>query len=294
MDGNPIMRLPLARALTADKHVDSRLLNRLGIQLARQTAARGLLAVRCLVRRRSARLPGFRELVQNGLLVIPDFLPEDEFRQLRAECLRALDDPSVQKSDLFHGPTLVRRILVRKDQAAIPLASRISACDRIVDLLGAVEGKKIRPEQLHRAVERVIHGDRTLKDPENDLHIDTFHSTHKAWLYLNDVRMEDGPLAVVPRSHRLDLTLLRRTYRYFLGFKDGMTASRRIEEGEVRARGLQEVAMCVPANTLVIANTGGYHRRLRGPEGAVRDSIHVSARTQPFLFWIHAAGRSDY
>ena len=40
-------------------------------------------------------------------------------------------------------------------------------------------------------------------DPQTHLHADTFHPTMKAWLLLEDVGPEDGPLTYVAGSHRL-------------------------------------------------------------------------------------------
>lgn len=294
MNAKSILRWPVARVLTADKHVEGRVLNRLGVQPMRQIAARALLTLRHALRFSYLRTTGFRQLRRDGLLMVHDFLPKEEFERLRAECLAALDDESVPKADLHHGPTLVRRILLRGNDERLPRAAAATTDARLLKVLCAIEGRNFTPKQLHRAVERVVHGDPAQFDPENALHVDTFYSTHKAWLYLRDVRLEDGPLAVVPKSHALDFELLKRTYRYFCNFGPGRSASRRIADDELAQRRLAEVPMTVPANTLVVANTGGYHRRLRGVEGAVRDSVHVSARSQPFLFWVHAPDKADY
>lgn len=289
----PLFRRPLIRALTADKHVRSPLLNALGIQLARQVIARALLRLRYLVRNGARRDPDFAALVSEGLLVIPSFLPKDEFERLRQECFAALDDPGVSKTDFELGPTVLRMLHIKAYRDRLPIAEAVSSSPRLMRLLGAAEGKTLGADQQHRVIERVFHGSLTRHDPENELHIDTFHSTHKVWLYLDDVKPENGPLAVVPRSHRIDRSVLRRTYRYFRDIdKSQKSPSRRIDQDEVVERGLRETALTVPANTLVIANTGGYHRRLRGTEGATRTAVHVSVRTQPFVFWVVAGGEA--
>ena len=295
MSRSPLLRLPIVRVFTADKYIESPLLNLLGIQVVRQIAARVILDLRYLLRRRARQATGFESIARDGLLIVRDYLPPEQFRQLRDECLAALDDAAVHKSDLWHGPTVVRRIYLAQEAARLPLANAVTSSPELIKVLGAAEGKAVKANQLHRVVERVFHGRLDEHDPENDLHVDTFHSTHKAWLYLDEVAAANGPLAVVPGSHRLDCTLLRSTYRYFRNFASGVSpASRRVQPAEVDERHLLEVAMTVPANTLVIANTGGYHRRLRGAEGATRTAVHVSARSQPFLYWIHAAGKADY
>lgn len=285
---------PLLRAVTADKYVQSPLLNLLGIQLVRQVAARLLLNARCLLRRSARQETGADQLRREGLLVIRDFLPREEFQALRAEVMATLNDPQVEKSDLRHGDTIVRRVYIKKYRDRLARADAVTGSAALMRIFGAVEGRELDADRQLRVIERVIHGDPAVHDPENDLHVDTFHSTHKMWFYLDDVTPENGPLAVVPGSHRIDASVLRRTYRYFRDIAgSGNSPSRRIEASELTERRLQEVALSVPANTMVIANTGGYHRRTRGTKGATRTSLHVSVRTQPFLYWVDATAKSE-
>jgi hypothetical protein len=39
-------------------------------------------------------------------------------------------------------------------------------------------------------------------DPQTALHSDISYPSMKAWLYLTDVALEDGPFVYVPGSHR--------------------------------------------------------------------------------------------
>ena len=40
-------------------------------------------------------------------------------------------------------------------------------------------------------------------DPQKVLHSDTFHSSMKAWYFIDDVTEDRGPFTYVPGSHRL-------------------------------------------------------------------------------------------
>src|SRR5205823_14020660 len=45
-------------------------------------------------------------------------------------------------------------------------------------------------------------------DPQTRLHVDTFHPTVKAWLFLTNVAPDEGPLTYVTGSHRRDAARL--------------------------------------------------------------------------------------
>src|SRR5947209_20522640 len=47
-------------------------------------------------------------------------------------------------------------------------------------------------------------------DPQTRLHCDTFHSTTKAWIYLNDLRENAAAFNYVPGTHRLTPQILAR------------------------------------------------------------------------------------
>jgi ectoine hydroxylase-related dioxygenase (phytanoyl-CoA dioxygenase family) len=109
--------------------------------------------------------------------------------------------------------------------------------------------------------------------------VDTFFSTHKLWLYLDDVNTENGPLVYVPGSHTLSRHRLRRDY---WESRAANSVSRRIGPEELEARGLARTAMTCAANTLVVVDTCGYHCRSRGEPGQTRRALHMSFRFNPF------------
>ncbi len=296
MSTGAISNLAIARFFTADKFIKNPLLNAMGAQVARIVAAQAIYRLRRGKPVDTELDEYLGKLQREGYVAIPDFLPPAEFAALRDESLAALRSPDTPKADLFHGQTRVRRILLKGAMTtALPTASRVTADSRIAALLSAIEKRPVLASRCHRAIEEVTHGPLSVPDPENSLHSDTFHNTHKAWLYLSDVGEREGPLAFVPGSHRIDGPLLGANHRYYAGIhRSKLPASRRIEAAEVEQRKLREISFAVPANTLVIANTFGYHRRLRGAEGAQRFALHVSVRTQPFLYWHDAAAGSDY
>src|SRR5204862_458529 len=102
-------------------------------------------------------------------------------------------------------------------------------------------------------------------DPQTFLHADTFHPTVKAWLFLTDVAEDAGPFTYVPRSHRLTAERLEWERRMSICARHSPNAedrqgSFRIALAELAPLGLpQPRIFAVPANTLIVADTFGFH-----------------------------------
>jgi len=126
-------------------------------------------------------------------------------------------------------------------------------------------------------------------DPQKYFHSDTFHPTMKAWLFLEDVDSTKGPFEFVQGSNRLNWKRLMWEYRQSLGVKEeGATYARRgslrVEESELDNLDYGPIrSMAVKANTLVVADTFGFHRRGEAAANTSRLSMAFSNRINPFL-----------
>jgi hypothetical protein len=125
------------------------------------------------------------------------------------------------------------------------------------------------------------------------MHADTFHPCVKAWLYIDDVTEANGPFVYVPGSQRLTLKRLKWEYRESLKASTKRESGRevarywdgsfRVTEADLREMGCAApVSMKVPANTLLIGNVYGFHRRGEAEEGAKRMTLWMQARDNPF------------
>jgi hypothetical protein len=125
-------------------------------------------------------------------------------------------------------------------------------------------------------------------DPQKSVHIDTFHPTLKGWFFLDDVGAEQGPFHYVPGSHRLSRRRLK--WEYAQSLKARHSPNEHVAAGSFRASpedldemGLpQPVPVTVKANTLVLADTVGFHRRGEAQDDGARRAIYVFMRTNPF------------
>lgn len=130
-------------------------------------------------------------------------------------------------------------------------------------------------------------------DIQKHYHCDTFFPALKFWYFPREVTELDGPLWYVPGSPILTPVLLEWHQRQADAIAAGTVepwrgrghteGSLRVSRQELADMGLRPLSVTVPANTLVIANVFGFHRRGDVPAPAHRLAIHGSIRFErPF------------
>lgn len=273
----------LRQIVGTNKVVDSKLLNLLGVQVQRTLAARLIYNLRRVSVDKAIK-DKVDELRNEGIVLLPDFLPPDHFEGIQREYLPLLEENADKLTVYRHGPNTYELADIRNfDRGVLPYTYKFLAEPRLQAILEAAERRPLGYLGGHRALERLIQGPvGEQEDPETELHNDTYFTNHKAWLYLSDVEMENGPFVYVKRSHRLSLTHLYYIYKESCTRNKG---ARRIARDELERRGLREAIVTCPKNTLVIANVFGFHRRVRGRPGCRRYAVHVSHRVNPFEWW---------
>jgi hypothetical protein len=122
-------------------------------------------------------------------------------------------------------------------------------------------------------------------DPQTRLHMDTFHPTMKAWLFLEDVAADEGPFTYVPGSHKPTPLRLAWQQRKAVEACEAKTkgGAFRMADTELADLGLppREI-FSVPGNTLVVGDTYGMHARGLSARPSTRVEIYASLRPNPF------------
>ena len=280
-------RNPLVQVFSGTKLVDSRVLNRLGVQVMRVVAARAIYNLRSVPGEASVKAQ-IEELRREGSLLLPDFLPADHFERLRRECVQIFDNHADRLTITRSGTNTVEGANMHDfGRELMPNTFAFFANPTMHAILEGVEKRSLdytsASSSEYHEVQRLTQGAIGDQDPQTQLHSDTFFNTHRVWLYLDDVEIEDGPFVFVNRSHHLWLSQLYRTYAH--SNKRNEVPSRRIGPGELERLGLEESIVTCPRNTLLIANTCGYHRRFTGEPGRTRFAIHLLVRANPFSWW---------
>lgn len=267
--------------------IGSQRLNRMGLHRARVAIADAICRFR---RRRLARhvRPEWREAFdRDGFVAIENAVPPAEFAALR----RAVLSYEAPAREMRQGDAVTRRMAIDPAMLeTIPELRRFLRRRDVTALFHYVASFRIAPLHYVQTVASHCGGDEP--DPQQALHADSFHSSMKAWLFLNPVRAEDGPFIYVRGSHRFTGERLAWEHRRSLADPqsiDRLSArgSPRVGESDLAAMKLGPAeALAVPANTLVVADTGGFHARGAAKQAGERVEIWSYARRNPFLPWL--------
>jgi len=291
-----LMPFWLAQIATQEKFfarnpvIGSRRLNERGLHTARTRIAHRLAANRR--RHLAGRLdPADREAFdRDGFIIKRDFLPGTVFSDLVAE-IKALRAPA---REMVEGDTVTRHIAL--DPAVL---RQVPAARALVDMplyrnLIFYAGSFAAEPMIY--IQTILSGACAgPADPQTDLHTDTFHPTVKAWLFLNDVEADSMPFVYVPGSHRLTDERLAWERRLSIAASHPVGSDyrhgeprliRAVSRAEIAEMRLPEPrAIAVPANTLVVADTFGFHARGASAAPAQRVEIWAFGRRNPFLPW---------
>jgi hypothetical protein len=266
--------------------IGSRRLNEWGLHAARVGLAYRLAQAR---RRKLAGLASEEDrkaFDRDGFVRRPNFLPAEEFAALVAQ-VRAYRGPLREISE---GDTIMRKIaLDGRALAALPALGAVLQSQEWRGLIRYAGSRDAEPVVWVQSILR--HACAGPADPQTFLHADTFHPTVKAWLFLTDVAEDAGAFTYVPGSHRLTAQRLEWERRVSLSARlspnvEDRQGSFRIDPVELAKLGLpQPRTFAVPANTLIVADTFGFHARGPSERPSLRVEIWAYGRRSPFLPW---------
>lgn len=266
--------------------IGSRRLNEWGLHAWRVREADRLARSR---RRRLAALvaPEDRaDFDRDGFVLKRDFLPPAQFEALlqQVQAYRGVAREELQ------GNAITRRLPCDADAlAAIPALRELQRNPTWRGLIRYVGSFDVEPELYIQTI--LSHAVPGPSDPQEVLHSDCFHATVKAWLFLTDVAPGSMCFTYVPGSHRLTPERLAWEKARSIAMcapadRLSRRGSFRVSVAELPSLGLpppQQLA--VPANTLVVADTHGFHARGPSPGPTMRVEIWASSRRNPFLPW---------
>jgi len=282
----PVWLAQLATGTKSFEHnpvIGSRRLNEWGLHAARVQLAYRLAQAR---RRRLAGLVSAEDreaFDREGFVLRPNFLPEEQFAALVAQ-VRAYRGPLREISE---GDTIMRKVALDGNAlAAIPMLGAVLRSREWCGLIRYAGSRDAEPVVWIQSILR--HACAGPQDPQTFLHADTFHPTVKAWLFLTDVAEDAGPFTYVPGSHRLTAQRLGWERRMSVSARkspniEDRQGSFRIDPAELPLLGLPPPrAFAVPANTLIVADTFGFHARGPSERPSLRVEIWAYGRRSPF------------
>ncbi|WP_454674233.1 phytanoyl-CoA dioxygenase family protein [Achromobacter pestifer] len=285
----PVWLLALATEAKSFKEnpiIRSRRLNRAGLHIARVRLAHFMADFR---RKRLSHLLSEQDRLdfdRNGFVLKSDFLPPAVMAAVEEEL--ALSQGQVR--EMTQGDTVTRRMSLDADTLKrMPATRDLLQSDQWLGLLSYASSFRCHPMIYLQTI--LTHVRDAPPDPQTHLHSDTFHPTVKAWLFLADVKLDGGPFVYVSGSHRIShrrLAWLRRKSMEAATL-DRLSArgSLRVSPAALRRMSYPEPqAFAVKKNTLVVADTSGFHARGESGHPSTRIELWGYSRRNPFLPWV--------
>lgn len=276
-----------AKSFKDNPFIGSKRLNGFGLHVKRMALAHRAAAYR---RRQLAQGILAEDRIQFdalGYVAIPNFLGPAQFEALRS----ALLNREFPAREMLQGDTITRRIAIdARMMRDVPSLAKLFAMPRWRGLMQYVASYDSEPLYYIQTI--LSHRAEAPPDPQEALHADTFHPTMKAWFFLTDVAEDEGPFTYVPGSHRLTGQRLAWEKARSMTAPDGVDhlsarGSMRVDKDGLRTMELPEpVKLAVKANTLVVADTCGFHARGPSARPTTRVEIWAYARRNPFYPWI--------
>lgn len=276
-----------AKSFRDNPVIGSPRLNRAGLHVARVRLARKLAESR---RNRLAALISDEDRAafdRDGFVLKRNFLPAVDYAALKQQVL-AFRGPARHQ---LQGDALTRRIaLDHRALSRLPALRGLVESPDWIGLVRYVGSFMLEPLTYIQTI--FSHVREAPPDPQTRLHADAFHPSVKAWFFLTDVAEEEGPFIYVPGSHRPTRRRLawERAASVTAGHSADFQTSRgslRITPETVRRLGFGEPKVfAVPQNTLVVADTVGFHARGISARPSVRVEIWAYGRRNPFLPWL--------
>jgi hypothetical protein len=283
------------KTLTGPKHSEGSVLaNRLGLQFARIATVNG--AFRLRRRTVDADIRPFVEAYErDGVAVIENFLPAEVFEQIREESRQA-HEAGLFKSECVEDNSILEESLVLKKPKQMPTTwETLAHHEWLLRLVSAIT-RLPPPDEVELEISFMT---KTPDAPQpkrlvgtNYLHADTHYPSAKAWLFLEDIDEENGAFVYAKGTQKMSLPKLAWEYtaavRVAKAERDGTmkttvpaTIVRAPTSWQRKAMKVDELACGGKANTLLVGNVGGFHKRGKFLEGRVRKQIMMKFADRP-------------
>lgn len=277
-----------AKSFVANPILGSKRLNRWGLHTKRVKLAMDMANWRRKKLARHITPEQEVEYQKNGFIKIENFLPQSVFELAIEELAKA----DFERFDMFQGSTITRRATIDeidlRDRPGLAAAKGDERLRHLIRYVASHGGEPLLTLQVVMALPNAKTKNGAI-DPQTSIHSDTFQPTAKAWLFLQDVGEDDGPFSYVAGSHIV--TPQRYAWEKEISenansieVKYSARGSLRTTVDNLAALGYPPpTIMTVKANTLIVADTHGFHARCDSPNETTRMEIYGSLRRNPFL-----------
>lgn len=273
---------------TTQKRVESKILNILGLQILRYLFSKIVYFISGFFFRNKKILKNYDN---DGYLLIDNFLDQDDFIKLKKEfeiIINTRGKNIYDISNLNHkkaNSSINHLAYEFKNDPEInekfPNIGKFYNNVKVRELFKNSERKK--NFNLFMRIERIITKDEFKNDANSYWHADTFHDTHKGWLYLTDVKKKNGPFNYLVGSNKFSFSRTMWEYKNSIKSFLEVTLSLGFLDHKLSEKyEAQKIEITCKENSFLIANTHGYHRRGHAEPNQIRDSFAFYVRENPF------------
>lgn len=208
---------------------------------------------------------------KDGILIIPDFFPKDQFDAIRKEFDEVYNGwspfdykPEELTNRQKNFPEYFQNIAEKITSPKTPAFKKYFVENEIIkELSEAIVNRKSRLDPYYHfwyLQRRTLDNERasylhTAAYP----HADVPYPTVKVFLYLNDVDETNAAYIYAKGSHKLSLK--RIWFEYKLSVRYAKTKDDVVTDEDIAKLGYYPESICGKANTLFISNNMGYHNR---------------------------------
>ena len=278
------------------KHYQNKILNSLGLQLLLTFMGNFFSRIRHILKSiyfnniyDVQTLKAVRDLDEKGIAIINDFLDPDDFNKIKNNFDQLLQNDSnekktqhignITKEDVF----LDNKIIDKnnsKDYESSNIFKKLTNNKIIEEILAFADARFLMTSKSI-SLNKIYKTEKKGEDAEARFHQDHFFPVFKVWLLINDSKKERAALKYVPASHKLNLSRILFIYKKSI-FRTG--GSWDIDEENLNNMyGRSPISIEEKQNTLVIANTFGFHARGEFENNYdSTDRIMINHRLNPF------------
>ena len=272
------------KILSAQYYYNSVILNIFGIQVFRYIAAHWIYYNK-FKRFGFDKDETLKKLKDKGHLRFENFIDENQLNNIKIEFEKLIKSQHAHNVDQGGGTKNIVVFLEDEILKGYKHLNSIRNDTRIKKIFCDSELKdnieiKCRLERIH-----CISND--IEDKNKNFHYDTFHNTFKAWLYLTDSNLQNGPLNVIEGTNRFSFKKLFYIYTHsiYISLNKKFNKKKNIQLFRFfNKKKLTNKSKNLIANKkdFLLANTHSIHRRGDALENTIRDSIHFYTRENPF------------
>ena len=280
-----IINFKFSEIFTTKKIINSRILNLLGLQIFRYLLAKIVF----FFLKKPPIEDTLNDYNEKGILLIENLLSQNEFLKTKEEFLKIVEKEKKLR-DVYAGTSTENTSINyklyefednEKNKENYPHLYKLLLNKKINNLFKNAE--KRESISLFMRLERVITNDRLRNDMNAHWHVDTFHNTHKGWLYLTDIDSNKGPFNYIKGSSKFSIQRLYWEYnnsiktlfnKNFLSFFVNRNLFNEYEK--------KKIEIICGENNFLLANTHGYHRRGDAQINQTRDTISFFTRENPY------------